>query len=72
VLNARGVIALGEELARGRPVILVEEVVDEVRGGRDQVGEKNPGGHGTHDRSAPTQLPGPFEVGLHSGLLLSH
>ena len=41
-------LALGEVRAAGPAVIVVEEVVDQVGGKRDQVGEKEPGCEDTH------------------------
>ena len=41
-LNARGVLALGQVRAGRAPVVIVEEVVDEMRGKGDQVGGKQP------------------------------
>ena len=39
-LDARGVLALGQVRAGRAPVVIVEEVVDEMRGKADQVGGK--------------------------------
>lgn len=41
-LDHRGLLALGQEGALGVAVVLFEEVVDQVRRERDQVGKEEP------------------------------
>jgi hypothetical protein len=65
----RGLLALSEVRAGRVALILVEEVVDEVWGERDQVRDKEAGRQAGQRRQAPGP-PGPSEHVAHCGVML--
>ena len=60
-LNIRGLLALGQVRAGRASVVVVQEVVDEMRGKGDEVGGKQPRGQDTQE---------PTEHGTHWGSMV--
>lgn len=68
-LDCRGLLALSQEGALGLTVVLLEEVVDEVRGKRDQVDEEQTRRECAHGWESPGAV-GPLARLAHRGAIL--